>query len=188
MSNFSQISLLSLSLTLSLSLPPLKRWQTFSLSRNFFLESEDWAARGAKWSGYGAGLGFPGVPGNGPRVSLSEDLFFPAKAGRERWEGTGGNVINWLHDKTVLVPIRRPSPDPPWLLLKIWGHATHGDTRTRTRPASFRLSPALSRARRVGVASETFLPRRLPPHISPLCLSLSREWKKYVSIFRRDGN
>lgn len=67
----------------------------------------------------------PGVP-NGPRVSLSRDLFFPAKAGEEERDGAGGqgNVINWLHDKTVLVPIRCPSPDPPWLLLKIWGHAT----------------------------------------------------------------
>lgn len=170
MSNFSQISLLSFSLSLSHSHSLHSNAGKRSLSRNFFLESEDRAARGAKWSGYGAGLGFPGVPGNGPRVSLSEDLFFPAKAGRERWEGTGGNVINWLHDKTVLVPIRRPSPDPPWLLLKIWGHATHGDTRTRTRPASFRLSPALSRARRVGVASETFLPT--PSHLPPLSLSV----------------
>lgn len=88
----------------------------------------------------------PGVP-NGPRVSLSRDLFFPAKAGEEERDGGAGqgNVINWLHDKTVLVPIRCPSPDPPWLLLKIWGHATwrqgyaHACPRIRASAAYLRV-------------------------------------------------
>lgn len=119
----SEISQISLSLAHS-----LKR----SLAQFFSLPKARSQSSGAKWRCYEAGLGFPGVPGNGPRVSLSEDLFFPAKAGRE---GTaGGDVINWLHDKTVLVPIRRPSPDPPWLLLKIWGHATRGHTHTNALP------------------------------------------------------
>ena len=45
----------------------------------------------------------------------------------------------------MLVPVRCPSPDPPWLLLKIWGHATwrqgyaHACPRIRASAAYLRV-------------------------------------------------
>lgn len=51
---------------------------------------------------------------------LKRDLFFAEEAAggdgereREKVEEPRRNVINWLHDKTVLVPVRCPSAGPP---------------------------------------------------------------------------
>lgn len=82
---------------------------------------------GAKSGSYG----FAADPlSGGPReltdISEARSLLHGERGDGERGGGGQGNVINWLHDKTVLVPIRCPSLDPPWLLLKIWGHATWG--------------------------------------------------------------
>lgn len=69
----------------------------------------------------------PELP-NSPGISLRRDLLLATKAKRQEKRVGGeqeGNVINWLHDKTALVP-RSPvlQPDPPWLRPKIWSHAT----------------------------------------------------------------
>lgn len=83
---------------------------------------------GARSGGYG----FAADPllSGGPReftdISEARSLLHGERGDGERGGRGRGNVINWLHDKTVLVPIRCPSLDPPWLLLKIWGHATWG--------------------------------------------------------------
>lgn len=83
-----------------------------------------------------------GGPGEETGGYLRRDLFLAVEAAarterkretqrQEEVEEPRRNVINWLHDKTVLVPIRCPLPDPPWLLLKIWGHATSPRTCAR---------------------------------------------------------